>query len=174
MIKFDGVTGNKDKETEDPEGYGAIEYAYSLMATAAGISMNPCRLMEEGGRRHFMTKRFDRADNGGKLHMQSLGALAHLDFNTAGAHSYEQAFVAIRRLDMGMVEIEEQFRRMLFNVVCRNQYDHVKEHRLLDGPIGRLASVTRIRCHLQLQPRRGVDRTTSDVNQWQARRVCAR
>lgn len=126
LIKFDGVSGNKDKELEDPEGYGAIEYAYYLMATAAGININPCRLMEEGGRRHFMTKRFDREDNGEKLHMQSLGALAHLDFNTAGAHSYEQAFVAIRRLDMRMAEIEEQFRRMLFNVVGRNQDDHVK------------------------------------------------
>ncbi len=126
LIKFDGVSGNKDKELEDPEGYGAIEYAYYLMATAAGINMNPCRLMEEGGRRHFMTKRFDREDNGEKLHMQSLGALAHLDFNAAGAHSYEQAFVAIRRLDMRMAEIEEQFRRMLFNVVGRNQDDHVK------------------------------------------------
>ena len=126
LIKFDGVSGNKDKELEDPEGYGAIEYAYYLMATAAGINMHPCRLMEEGGRRHFMTKRFDREDNGEKLHMQSLGALAHLDFNAAGAHSYEQAFVAIRRLDMKMIEIEEQFRRMLFNVVGRNQDDHVK------------------------------------------------
>lgn len=126
LIKFDGVSGNKDKELEDPAGYGAIEYAYYLMATAAGIRMHPCRLMEEGGRRHFMTKRFDREDDGKKLHMQSLGALAHLDFNAAGAHSYEQAFAAIRKLGMGMAEIEEQFRRMLFNVVGRNQDDHVK------------------------------------------------
>lgn len=126
LIKFDGVSGNKDKELEDPEGYGAIEYAYHLMASAAGIEMNPCCLMEEGGRRHFMTKRFDRENGDEKLHMQSLGALAHLDFNAAGAHSYEQAFATIRKLDMGMAAIEEQFRRMLFNVAGRNQDDHVK------------------------------------------------
>lgn len=126
LIKFDGVSGNKDKELEDPEGYGAIEYAYYLMASESGIDMSPCRLMEEGGRRHFMTMRFDREDNGEKLHMQSLGALLHLDFNAAGAHSYEQAFAAIRDLGLGMTEIEQQFRRMLFNVVGRNQDDHVK------------------------------------------------
>lgn len=126
LIKFDGVGGNKDKELEDPQGYGAIEYAYSLMATAAGIDMHECRLMEEGGRRHFMTRRFDRTDDGGKLHMQSLGAMAHLDFNAAGAHSYEQAFATIRSLDLGMHAIEQQYRRMLFNVVARNQDDHVK------------------------------------------------
>ncbi|RKY17584.1 MAG: type II toxin-antitoxin system HipA family toxin [Planctomycetota bacterium] len=126
LIKFDGVSGNKDKELEDPKGYGAIEYAYSLMARAAGLEMSACRLMEEGGRRHFMTRRFDRDDEGGKLHMQSLAALAHLDFNAAGAHSYEQAYATIRRLGLGMDAIEQQFRRMIFNVVGRNQDDHVK------------------------------------------------
>lgn len=126
LLKFDGVAGNKDKELEDGQGFGAIEYAYSLMARAAGIAMNECQLLEEGGRRHFMTKRFDRLDDGGKLHMQSLGGLAHLDFNQAGVHSYEQAFLAIRQLGLGMAAMEEQFRRMLFNVVARNQDDHVK------------------------------------------------
>jgi serine/threonine-protein kinase HipA len=126
LIKFDGVKGNKDKELEDPEGYGSIEYAYSLMAIEAGIEMSDCRLMEEGGRRHFLTKRFDRNDRGEKLHMQSLGAIAHLDFETAGAHSYEEAFAVIRELGLGMAAVEQQFRRMLFNVVARNQDDHVK------------------------------------------------
>jgi serine/threonine-protein kinase HipA len=88
--------------------------------------MTECRLLEEGGRRHFMTRRFDRTADGGKLHMQSLAALMHLDFNAAGAHSYEQAFDAIRRLRLPMAALEEQFRRMLFNVVARNQDDHVK------------------------------------------------
>jgi len=126
LLKFDGVAGNRDKELEDPKGYGAIEYAYHLMATAAGITMSECRLLEESGRRHFMTRRFDRLANGAKLHMQSLGALAHFDFNQAGAHAYEQAFLAIRQLALPMAAVEEQFRRMAFNVVARNQDDHVK------------------------------------------------
>ncbi len=126
LLKFDGVSGNKDKELEDPKGYGVIEYAYHLMARAAGISMSDCRILEENGRRHFMTRRFDRLHNGEKLHMQSLGAITHLDFNQAGAHSYEHALFTIRRLGLPMAAIEEQFRRMTFNIIARNQDDHVK------------------------------------------------
>ncbi len=126
ILKFDGVRGNKDKELEDPLGYGAIEFAYHHMARAAGIAMAECRLMEENGRRHFMTRRFDRTSDGGKLHLQSLAGLAHFDFNLAGAHAYEQALQVIRRLELGPDQVEEQFRRMLFNVVGRNQDDHVK------------------------------------------------
>ena len=126
LLKFDGVSDNRDKELADPQGYGAIEYAYSLMARAAGIQMSDCRLFEEGGRRHFMTKRFDRTISGAKLHMQSRGAIGHFDFNNAGAHSYEQAIAVMRRLRLSMDEIEEQYRRMAFNIVARNQDDHVK------------------------------------------------
>jgi serine/threonine-protein kinase HipA len=126
LLKFDGVRANKDKELEDPKGFTVIEYAYALMAEAAGISMSECRLLEEGGRRHFMTRRFDRQADGSKLHMQSLAALGHFDFNTADAYSYEQAFDVMKRLGLPMRSIEEQFRRMLFNVVARNQDDHVK------------------------------------------------
>jgi serine/threonine-protein kinase HipA len=126
LLKFDGVSANKDKELEDPKGYTVIEYAYALMAADAGIEMSECRLMEEGGRRHFMTRRFDRLSDGGKLHMQSLAALAHFDFNSAGAYSYEQAFDLMKRLGLSMREREQQFRRMAFNVVARNQDDHVK------------------------------------------------
>jgi serine/threonine-protein kinase HipA len=126
LLKFDGVSGNKDKELDDPKGYGAIEYAYSLMAKAAGITMTECRLLEENGRRHFMTRRFDRLSGGEKLHMQSLCALAHYDFNSAGAYSYEQALLAIRQLRLPMESVEEQFRRLAFNIVARNQDDHVK------------------------------------------------
>jgi serine/threonine-protein kinase HipA len=126
LLKFDGVTGNGDKEREDPKGYGVIEYAYYLMAMAAGITMSECRLLEEGGHRHFMTRRFDRLEGGQKLHMQSLCALAHFDFNSAGAYSYEQAFLIIRRLNLSMEAVEEQFRRMAFNIIARNQDDHVK------------------------------------------------
>ncbi len=126
VLKFDGVSGNRDKELDDPQGYGVIEYAYHKMAIDAGITMSECRLLEENGRRHFMTRRFDRLDSGEKLHMQSLGALAHYDFNEPGAYSYEQALFAIRKLDLGMDSVEEQFRRMVFNIIGRNQDDHVK------------------------------------------------
>jgi serine/threonine-protein kinase HipA len=96
------------------------------MAKLAGIEMTDCHLLEEGGRRHFMTRRFDRPAAGGKLHMQSLGALGHYDYNLPGANSYEQALLMISRLELPRKAITEQIRRMLFNVVVRNQDDHVK------------------------------------------------
>ncbi|MBP6325572.1 MAG: type II toxin-antitoxin system HipA family toxin [Dokdonella sp.] len=137
ILKFDGVSGNRDKELEDPTGYGAIEYAYALMARAAGIDISECRLLEENGRRHFMSRRFDRLAGGEKLHMQSLGALAHFDFNLAGAYSYEQALQVMRTLDLPMASIEQQFRRMAFNIVARNQDDHVKNIAFLMDKQGR-------------------------------------
>jgi serine/threonine-protein kinase HipA len=126
LLKFDGVSGNKDKELADPKGYGVVEHAYGRMAAAAGIAVAESRLFEEGGRRHFMTRRFDRLEGGGKLHMQSLAAIAHLDFNNPLANSYEQALFTMRRMGLSMAELEEQFRRMVFNVLARNQDDHVK------------------------------------------------
>ena len=126
VLKFDGVSGNRDKELDDPQGYGRIEYAYYRMARDCGIEMSECRLFEENDRQHFMTRRFDRLGDGAKLHMQSLGALAHYDFNETGVYSYEQALFTIRKLDLGMASVEEQFRRMVFNIVGRNQDDHVK------------------------------------------------
>jgi len=126
LLKFDGVSGNKDKELEDPQGYGSIEYAYNLMARNCGIDISASRLLEENGRRHFMSRRFDRLPGGEKLHMQSLGGLAHYDFNMAGSYSYEQAFFVMRQLGLPMSAVEEQFRRMVFNIVARNQDDHVK------------------------------------------------
>ncbi|OHE80298.1 MAG: toxin HipA [Verrucomicrobia bacterium RIFCSPLOWO2_12_FULL_64_8] len=137
LLKFDGVTGNKDKELEDPKGYGGIEYAYALMAKAAGLTMSECCLLEENGRRHFMSRRFDRLAGGEKLHMQSLGALAHFDFNQAGAYSYEQALSTVRRLNLPMEAVEEQFRRMTFNIIARNQDDHVKNIAFLMDKAGR-------------------------------------
>lgn len=136
LLKFDGVSGNRDKELEDPKGYTAIEYAYALMARDAGVLMSECRLLEEGGRRHFMTRRFDRTEDGAKIHMQSLAALADLDFNAAGAHAYEQAFEVMRRLRLPMDATEQLFRRMLFNVVARNQDDHAKNIAFLMSPQG--------------------------------------
>jgi serine/threonine-protein kinase HipA len=126
LLKFDGVSGNKDKELEDPRGYGLIELAYSRMARAAQITMSDCRLLEENGRSHFMTRRFDRDDAGNKLHMQSLGALAHFDYNEPGSYSYEQALLVMRQLQLPMRDLEEHYRRMVFNLVARNQDDHVK------------------------------------------------
>lgn len=136
LLKFDGVSGNKDKELEDPQGYGVIEYAYSRMAHDCGIEISECRLFEESGRRHFMTRRFDRTADGGKLHMQSLCALAHYDFNMAGAYAYEQALLVIRQLELPMQAIEQQFRRMVFNIVARNQDDHVKNIAFLMNKAG--------------------------------------
>ena len=126
LLKFDGVSNNRDKELADPEGFGRIEYAYARMARAAGITMSECRLHHESGRSHFMTKRFDRNEAGRRIHMQSLGAMQHFDFNDPSAYSYEQAIMTIRELGLGMVAVEEQFRRAIFNVVVRNQDDHVK------------------------------------------------
>jgi len=137
LLKFDGVRGNRDKELEDPQGYGVIEYAYYRMARDCGIEINECRLFEENGRQHFMTRRFDRLANGRKLHMQSLCALAHFDFNRAGAYAYEQVLMVIRRLGLPMSVVEEQFRRMVFNVIARNQDDHVKNIAFLMDKSGR-------------------------------------
>lgn len=122
ILKFDGVT---DLELGKPAGYGRIEYAYYLMAQAAGIHMTECRLLEENGRAHFMTRRFDRVD-GRKMHLQSLCGLAHYDFNMPGAYSYEQVFGIMRRLRLSRAAAAEQYRRMVFNIVARNLDDHTK------------------------------------------------
>ena len=126
LMKFDGIHNNRDKEITDPQGYGLIEYAYYLMALDAGISMSECRLHREGGRAHFMTRRFDRTDRGEKLHMQTLCAMMHFDFNQPDAWSYEQALQTIRRVGMPTADVEQQFRRATFNVLARNHDDHVK------------------------------------------------
>lgn len=137
ILKFDGVRGNKDKELEDPKGYGTIEYAYSQMARDAGIDISACRLLEENGRRHFMTRRFDRLVDGDKLHMQSLGAIAHFDYNMTGSCGYEQALAVIRQLGLSMDTVEEMYSRMVFNIIGRNQDDHVKNIAFLMDRQGR-------------------------------------
>jgi len=126
LIKFDGVAGNRDKELNDPQGFGKIEYAYHRMALAAGIEMSECRLFEENGRSHFMTRRLDRTAEGKKIFMQSLCGIAHMDFNQAGAYGYEQAMDVAQRLGLGADALEQLFRRMVFNVMARNQDDHTK------------------------------------------------
>lgn len=132
LLKFDGVT---DLELGEPRGYGRIEYAYYLMAQEAGINMTESKLLEENGRAHFMTKRFDRV-KGVKQHMQTLCGIAHYDFNMAGAYSYEQAFEVMRTLRLSKAEATQQYRRMLFNVIARNQDDHTKNISFLMGKDG--------------------------------------
>lgn len=127
LLKLDGVDKNRDKELVDPLGYGRAEYAYYKMCLDCKIEMTESMLIEENQRAHFMTKRFDR-ENGEKIHMQSLCALKHYDFNQAGAHSYEQALETIRDLVTKNQKkaLEQQFRRAVFNVIARNQDDHTK------------------------------------------------
>jgi serine/threonine-protein kinase HipA len=132
LLKFDGI-GN-DHELGTSEGYGRIEYAYSLMAKAAGIEMAQCRLLEEGGRAHFMTRRFDREVVDGKtdkFHVQSLCAMNHLDFRQRGTHDYAQFFMTIARLNLGDEALSQAFRRMAFNVMARNCDDHTKNFSFL-------------------------------------------
>ena len=137
LIKFDGVTSD---ELRDPKGFGRIEYAYHLMAVACGVEMMPCRLLEEHGRAHFLTQRFDRVlDAKGivhKLHMATLCGIAHMDYNQPLAHSYEQAFQVMRVLGLPYPAAVELFRRMCFNVVAVNCDDHTKNISFLMDPQG--------------------------------------
>ena len=126
LIKFSGVAGNKDKEDEDREDFGIIEYAYYLMAKEAGINMSECRILDDGKNSHFMTKRFDRDSNGNKFHMQTLCAMAHMDFNQAGVYSYEQLFSVMNKIGVHHQDAAEAFKRMLFNIYAFNCDDHTK------------------------------------------------
>jgi len=133
IIKFDGV---HDSQFGASAGYGRVEMAYYLMAKAAGIRMSECRLLEENGRAHFMTMRFDRLDTGQKIHMQSLCGLRHFDFNQVGYYSYEQVFETMRMLRLPYPEAEELFVRMVFNVLARNCDDHTKNFAFLMDQTG--------------------------------------
>ena len=126
LIKFDGIQNNRDRELADPEGYGIIEFAYYQMAIAAGLKMATCRLFKESDRQHFMTRRFDRDHLGKKIHTLSLGGMAHFNYKTPEAHSYEQVFGVMHQIKLPTPELEQFFRRMVFNIVARNQDDHVK------------------------------------------------
>lgn len=126
LIKFDGVEFNGDWGVADPAGYGLLEYSYSKVAKECGIHMMDCSLLEENGRSHFMTQRFDRGSNGEKHFMQTLGAMAHFDYFESGYYSYEQLFMTMKQLRISQADIEQQFRRVVFNLVGCNQDDHVK------------------------------------------------
>lgn len=123
LIKLDGVTAEAGfRETQN---YGRLEYSFSKLVKECGIEMSECNLIEENGRAHFLTKRFDR-ENGEKVHMQTLCGIAHYDYRMPGAYSYEQAFNIMRALRLPYSQAQEMFRRMVFNIVVRNQDDHTK------------------------------------------------
>lgn len=128
LLKFDNIKNNKDKDSRPDDGeYTKVEYAYYLMALDAGIKMSECRLYKENGSAHFMTKRFDRnGATGEKLHMQSLCALAHMDFNSPRMYSYEEAFAVMKQLKLPYSDFVQLFRRMVFNEYAKNYDDHTK------------------------------------------------
>jgi len=124
ILKFDGV--DDALELGGSAHFGRIEFAYSMMATEAGISMTDCRLFEESGRAHFMTRRFDRTPDGKKVHTQTLCAMAQMDFKQLGVHDYGQLFLEIDELNLGPDARAEAFRRMVFNVAASICDDHPK------------------------------------------------
>lgn len=133
LIKLDGVSAEAGfRETEN---YGRLEYSFYQLAKDCGIEMSECMLIEENGRAHFLAKRFDR-NNGRKVHMQTLCALAHYDFRLLRGYSYEQAFGVMRALRLPYSAVTELFRRIVFNVVVRNQDDHTKNISFLMGEDG--------------------------------------
>jgi serine/threonine-protein kinase HipA len=127
LMKFDGVNEHhQNRETfGDPQGYGAMEYVYALIAKSCGINMMPCRLLDEGNRRHFITQRFDRIGNN-KKHVQTLNGLAHINYKQVGSYSYAELFAIARTLKLDAADAKQLFRRMVFNVVARNHDDHSK------------------------------------------------
>ncbi|MFY2597020.1 type II toxin-antitoxin system HipA family toxin [Achromobacter xylosoxidans] len=139
LLKFDGM--GADQELGASQDYGRIEYAYHLMARAAGVDMMDCRLLTENGRAHFMTRRFDRGDGHVRHHMQTLCAMDHLDYKLKGTNAYAQLFSVIQRMGLPYEAMEEAFRRMVFNVMARNCDDHTKNFsfRLQEGQPWELA-----------------------------------
>lgn len=141
LLKFDGM--GADNELGSSQDFGRVEYAYHLMARAAGIQMTDCRLLRENERAHFMTQRFDRGgpDNNQRHHMQTLCSLAHLDYKLKGTNSYSQLFGVIRQLELPYEDMQEAVRRMAFNVMARNCDDHTKNFsfRLVKGQPWRLS-----------------------------------
>lgn len=123
LIKLDGIS---DTQFGASTGYGRVEMAYYLMARDCEIEMTECRLLEENGRAHFMTRRFDREDGEIKHHIQTLCAMQHYDFNDVNSYSYEQLFQTMRLLRLTYPEAEQLFRRMVFNVIAKNCDDHTK------------------------------------------------
>ena len=161
LLKLDGV--GADEALGVSGHFGRIEYAYHLMAVAAGIEMTECRLLEEGGRAHFMTRRFDRLADGGKVHLQTLCALGQLDFRQIGAHDYAQLFLVIDDLGLGPESRAEAFRRMTFNVAAANCDDHTKNFSFTLSEGGRW----------QLSPAYDVTHAHAPESQWTRQHLMA-
>ncbi len=125
LMKFDEID---NEELATSHNIGQIEYAYHLMAVLADIKMMECRLFPDGNRNHFMTRRFDRLNNGDKIHCLTFCGMAHADRDPPGMQGYEQLFSTARKLGLGQATLNEIFRRMCFNIVARNQDDHSKNH----------------------------------------------
>lgn len=168
LLKFDGVSYSEhDNITDIPMGIGNVEFAYHKMAMESGIQMNECRLLEDGERHHFMTKRFDRKNNGEKIHMQTLAALKHLDKDSR--HSYEELFEVARKLGLGDGDAREIFRRLTFNVLALNNDDHTKNFSFLmdqDG-IWKLAPAYDL-CYANNPNSRWINKHQMSINQKQA------
>jgi len=159
LIKLDGVGIDPTRETHalaSGSGYGIIEFAYHLMATTAGVTMNECKLLPEGPRTHFMTRRFDRLPDGSRVHMQTLCGIAGLDFNMAGAHSYAQYLGVIDELDLGPTAREQAFRRIVFNIAALNRDDHTKNLAFLLPQDG----------HWQLAPAYDITHSHNPAGRW--------
>ena len=123
LVKFDGI---EDDQFGTSKGFGRVEMAYYKMALDAGIEMMESELLEENGRAHFMTKRFDRLNGAGKVHVQSFCALRHYDFNDISLYSYEDLFETMRLLVLPYPQAEQLYKRMVFNVIAKNCDDHTK------------------------------------------------
>jgi len=162
LIKLDGVS---DIQVGATKGYGRVEMAYYHMATACGIDMMPSRLLEENGRAHFMTKRFDRDDSDTKYHIQTFCAMKHFDYNEVSSFSYEQLFQTMRELALSYPEAEQMYRRMAFNVLARNCDDHTKNFafRLKKDGAWELAPAYDI-CHAYQPDHRWVSQHALSVN----------
>lgn len=162
LIKLDGVS---DVQLGSTKGYGRVEMAYYLMAKDCGISMMPCMLLEEQGRAHFMTKRFDREGGAIKHHIQSFCALRHFDYNLVNSFSYEQLFQTMRELKLPYSATEQLFRRMVFNVLARNCDDHTKNFafRLRQGGTWELAPAYDI-CHAYQPQHQWVSQHALSIN----------
>ena len=172
LLKFDDVKNNKDKDSEPDGGeYTKIEFAYYLMAREAGIRMSDCRLYQENGRAHFMTKRFDRIGNKGeKLHMQSLCAMAHMDFNTPRVYSYEDAFRVMRELQLPYQDSLQLLKRMIFNEYAKNFDDHTKNIAFLMNKKRRLVFGAGVRYDVFVQKGQRLGQRTPDADQRKIRR----
>lgn len=162
LLKLDGVS---EVQLGATHGYGRVEYAYYLMALDCGIEMMPCRLLEENGRAHFMTRRFDREGSYTKHHIQTFCAMKHFDYNRVNSYSYEQLFQTMRELKLTYAEAEQMFRRMVFNVIARNCDDHSKNFSFIlkQGGRWRLAPAYDL-CHAYRPGSEWVSRHALSVN----------